>query len=61
MMLPMPLRRRGVQAVGRLDVDTTGLLLLSLWLVVRPRTPLSVDAALRGPERYEDVEEEAEH
>ncbi len=39
----------------------TGLLLGSLWLVVRPRTPLSVDAALRGPERYEDVEEEAEH
>jgi len=28
-LLPLPLTRRGVQAVGRLDQDTTGLLLLS--------------------------------
>lgn len=28
-LLPVPLRERGVQAVGRLDADTTGLLLLS--------------------------------
>lgn len=28
-LLPVPLRERGVQAVGRLDQDTTGLLLLS--------------------------------
>jgi 16S rRNA pseudouridine516 synthase len=28
-LLPLPLRRRGVQPVGRLDVDTTGLLLLT--------------------------------
>lgn len=28
-LLPVPLRERGVQAVGRLDEDTTGLLLLS--------------------------------
>lgn len=28
-LLPLPLRERGVQAVGRLDQDTTGLLLLS--------------------------------
>jgi len=28
-LLPMPLRRRGVQPVGRLDQDTTGLLLLT--------------------------------
>lgn len=28
-LLPMPLRQRGVQPVGRLDVDTTGLLLLT--------------------------------
>jgi 16S rRNA pseudouridine516 synthase len=28
-LLPPPLRRRGVQAVGRLDQDTTGLLLLT--------------------------------
>ena len=28
-LLPQPLRERGVQAVGRLDVDTTGLLLLT--------------------------------
>jgi len=28
-LLPEPLRRRGVQPVGRLDADTTGLLLLS--------------------------------
>jgi len=28
-LLPMPLRRRGVQPVGRLDEDTTGLLLLT--------------------------------
>ena len=29
MLLPIPLRRRGVQPVGRLDQDTTGLLLLT--------------------------------
>lgn len=28
-LLPAPLRRRGVQPVGRLDVDTTGLLVLT--------------------------------
>jgi 16S rRNA pseudouridine516 synthase len=28
-LLPLPLRRRGVQPVGRLDADTTGVLLLS--------------------------------
>lgn len=28
-LLPEPLRRRGVQAIGRLDQDTTGLLLFS--------------------------------
>jgi 16S rRNA pseudouridine516 synthase len=28
-LLPIPLRRRGVQPVGRLDADTTGLLLLT--------------------------------
>ena len=28
-LLPVPLRRRGVQPVGRLDADTTGLLLLT--------------------------------
>jgi 16S rRNA pseudouridine516 synthase len=28
-LLPAPLRERGVQAVGRLDVDTTGVLLLT--------------------------------
>jgi 16S rRNA pseudouridine516 synthase len=28
-LLPQPLRQRGVQPVGRLDADTTGLLLLS--------------------------------
>lgn len=28
-LLPTPLRRRGVQPVGRLDADTTGLLLLT--------------------------------
>ncbi len=28
-LLPVPLRQRGVQCVGRLDQDTTGLLLLS--------------------------------
>ncbi len=28
-LLPQPLRRRGVQPVGRLDADTTGLLLLT--------------------------------
>lgn len=28
-LLPAPLRRRGVQPVGRLDVDSTGLLLLT--------------------------------
>lgn len=28
-LLPLPLRQRGVQCVGRLDQDTTGLLLLS--------------------------------
>ena len=28
-LLPMPLRRRGVQPVGRLDQDTTGVLLLT--------------------------------
>ena len=29
LLLPAPLRQRGVQAVGRLDEDTTGLLLLT--------------------------------
>ena len=29
LLLPTPLRRRGLQSVGRLDVDTTGLLLLT--------------------------------
>ncbi|MGL4668430.1 MAG: 16S rRNA pseudouridine(516) synthase, partial [Saezia sp.] len=29
MLLPSPLRNRGVQAAGRLDADTTGLLLFS--------------------------------
>jgi 16S rRNA pseudouridine516 synthase len=28
-LLPLPLRQRGVQPVGRLDADTTGLLLLT--------------------------------
>jgi 16S rRNA pseudouridine516 synthase len=28
-LLPLPLRRRGVQPVGRLDADTTGVLLLT--------------------------------
>jgi 16S rRNA pseudouridine516 synthase len=28
-LLPAPLRRRGVQAIGRLDEDTTGLLLFT--------------------------------
>ena len=28
-LLPVPLQRRGVQPVGRLDLDTTGLLLLT--------------------------------
>ena len=28
-LLPAPLRRRGVQPIGRLDVDTTGLLVLT--------------------------------
>ena len=28
-LLPAPLRRRGLQPVGRLDEDTTGLLLLT--------------------------------
>ena len=28
-LLPLPLRQRGVQPIGRLDVDTTGLLLLT--------------------------------
>ncbi len=28
-LLPVPLRRRGLQPVGRLDQDTTGLLLLT--------------------------------
>jgi 16S rRNA pseudouridine516 synthase len=28
-LLPLPLRRRGVQPIGRLDVDTTGLLVLT--------------------------------
>ena len=28
-LLPAPLRRRGVQAIGRLDEDTTGVLLFT--------------------------------
>ncbi len=55
-LLPPPLRRRGVQPVGRLDADTTGLLLLTddgalLHRLTSPkqRVPKVYEVRLRHP------------
>jgi 16S rRNA pseudouridine516 synthase len=55
-LLPAPLRRRGVQPVGRLDVETTGLLLLTddgalLHRLTSPRhhVPKVYEATARHP------------
>jgi 16S rRNA pseudouridine516 synthase len=55
-LLPPPLRRRGVQPVGRLDADTTGLLLLTddgalLHRLTSPkrRVPKVYEVTLRHP------------
>jgi 16S rRNA pseudouridine516 synthase len=55
-LLPPPLRRRGVQPVGRLDADTTGLLLLTddgalLHRLTHPkrRVPKVYEVTLRHP------------
>jgi 16S rRNA pseudouridine516 synthase len=55
-LLPPPLRRRGVQPVGRLDADTTGLLLLTdggalLHQLTHPkrRVPKVYEVTLRHP------------
>jgi len=53
-LLPDPLVRRGVQCIGRLDQDTTGLLLLSddgqfihTWSSGRKRTPKVYEVSVR--------------
>jgi 16S rRNA pseudouridine516 synthase len=55
-VLPLPLRRRGVQCVGRLDQDTTGLLLLTddgqlLHKLTSPKhqTPKIYEAQVKHP------------
>jgi 16S rRNA pseudouridine516 synthase len=55
-LLPDVLANRGVQCVGRLDQDTTGLLLLSddgqfvhVWSSGKKRTPKVYDVTLRHP------------
>ncbi len=55
-LLPEPLVRRGVQSVGRLDQDTTGLLLLSddgqfihTWSSGRKRIPKIYEVGVRHP------------
>jgi len=55
-LLPPPLRRRGVQPVGRLDTDTTGVLLLTddgalihRWTHPRRHLPKVYEARLKHP------------
>jgi 16S rRNA pseudouridine516 synthase len=55
-LLPPPLRTRGVQPIGRLDVDTTGVLLLTddgtlLHRLTSPKhhVPKTYEATLRHP------------
>ena len=61
-LLPLPLRRQGLFPVGRLDKDTTGLLLLTndgdfAHRVISPKkhVPKLYRAALDGPLTEEDV------
>lgn len=55
-LLPLPLRRRGVQPVGRLDADTTGALLLTddgalihRWTHPKRHLPKVYEARLKHP------------
>ncbi|MCU0967521.1 MAG: 16S rRNA pseudouridine(516) synthase [Rubrivivax sp.] len=55
-LLPPPLRRRGVQPVGRLDQDTTGLLLLTddgalihRWTSPKRHVPKTYEVTTRHP------------
>lgn len=55
-LLPAPLRERGVQPIGRLDEDTTGLLLLTddgtlihRWTSPKHHVPKVYEATLRHP------------
>jgi 16S rRNA pseudouridine516 synthase len=62
-LLPAPLLRRDVQAVGRLDEDTTGLLLftddgqlLHRWTSPRHHVPKVYDVSCRHPVTAEQLE-----
>jgi 16S rRNA pseudouridine516 synthase len=62
-LLPAPLRRRDVQCVGRLDEDTTGLLLftddgalLHRWTSPKHHLPKVYDVSCRHPIAPQDIE-----
>ena len=63
-LLPAPLRRRDVQAVGRLDEDTTGLLLLTddgglihRWTSPKHHVPKVYEIGCKHPVSAEQVQQ----